>query len=357
MKLYVKHALLLAAMFLIMTSTGFSADFGVEETPSLAKAAVALKSAMEKLGVAPDQAGFMVLTNAGYGRADGRTTEAYLDLVTKTTGRTPGTRTLLKVNTPCYEPLWFAFFKPDTKDVVFVKSGPEGYGQQAFNIAPKQIFQPEAWAAAAKGLVGKRLFSVVSISLSWDEGSNWTMLKAAELHDHFCPGLNGGFVIKAFLDKELPLGAGDRYVFVGAPPICAMDALQSAYGCTVGKKGAFSMMVPNAAKKVAKDGVAPLIIAMRVNAKKDLCDGVVLGIDWNQLGASTGVSAADLSPEGGKSNPLFYIARAKMSWKLAQMPMKDKMVCIADQRRFSGPASLAGKVINAGADPYAVLPQ
>ena len=105
------------------------------------------------------------------------------------------------------------------------------------------------------------------------------------------------------------------------------------------------------------NGVAPILIAMRVNAKKDVCDGVVLGLDWDKLAAATGVGKADLSPEGGKSNPLFYIARAKMSWKLAQMSMQDKMVCIMDQGRFKGPAGLANKVINAGADPYAVLPK
>ncbi|WP_319469766.1 FmdE family protein [uncultured Pseudodesulfovibrio sp.] len=357
MKLKFRFTCCVVAMFLVMASTGFAASLAGESSPSMTKAAEALGSAMEKLGTTPDQPGFMVLTNAGYGQVDGKSTEAYLDLVAKTTGRTPGTRTLLAVNTPCYEPLWFALFRADTKDLVFIKSGPEGFNRQAFNIAPKQIFQPEAWAAAASGLVGKRMFSVVSISLSWAEGASWSMLKGAELHDHFCPGLNSGFIVKAFLDKELPLGAGDRYVFVGAAPNCSMDALQSVYGCTVGKRSAFSMMIPKAAKRAAKDGVAPIIIAMRVNAKMNVCDGVVIGLDWSKLGSATGVSKGDLSPEGGKSNPLFYIARAKMSRSLVRMSMKDKMACIADQRRFSGPASLVATITDAGADPYAVLPK
>lgn len=357
MKFNFRFVNLVLAMFFIMTSTGAAAGLAKAQTPSMAKAGEAFEFAMKKIGVTSDQAGFMVLTNAGYGQAEGKTTEAYLDLVAETTGRTPGTKTLLAVNTPCYEPLWFAFVRSDTQDVVFIKSGPEGYKHQAFNIAPKQIFQPAAWASAAKGLVGKRMFSVVSISLSWAEGANWTMLKASELHDHFCPGLNAGFIAKTFLDTELPLGAGDRYVFVGAPSICAMDALQSVYGCTVGKKGTFSMLVPNAAKKAAQDGIPPMLIAMRVNTKKDVCDGMVLGLDWSKLDSATGVSKKDLSPEGGKSNPLFYISRAKMSWRLAQMSMKDKMVCLKDQRRFTGPAGLASKVANAGANPYVVLPQ
>lgn len=345
------------ALLFMMIFTGAAAGLAKAEAPSTTEAAKAFTAAMSELGVTPDKAEFMVLTNAGYGQVGGKTTEAYLDLLTDTTGRTPGTRTLLAVNSPCYEPLWFAFVNGETKDLVFIKSGPQGFARQAFNIAPERIFKPEAWAAAAKGPVGKRMFSVVSISLSWAEGASWQMLKAAELHDHFCPGLNAGFIVKALMDKELPLGAGDRYVFVGAPPICAMDALQSAYACTMGKKGAFSMMVPRAAKRAAKNGVAPIIIAMRVNAKKNVCDGIVIGLDWSKLGSATGVSPKDLSPEGGQSNPLFYISRAKMSWKLVGMDMKDKNVCIVEQQRFTGPASLAGKVINAGADPYAALPK
>ena len=354
MKLKFKFTNLMLAFVLAVVFTATGASLA---TASSDGAADAFGQAMKTLGVTPDQAGFMVLTNAGYGQADGKTTEAYLDLVSKTTGRTPGTKTLLAVDSPSAEPLWFSFFNRDTKDVVFIKKGAAGFEQQTFNLAPEKIFQPAVWAAAAKGLVGKRMFSVTTISQSWGEGAGWTMLKAAELHDHFCPGLNAGFIIKAKLDKDLPLGKGDRYVFVGAPPICAMDVLQSVYGCTMGKKGAFSMMVPKAAKQAAKDGVPPFLIAMRVNAKKDVCDGMVIALDWSKLGAATGVSPKDLSPKGGKSNPLFFISRAKMSLKLAQMDMKDKLVCIVEQGRFNGPAKLMAKVINAGADPYAVLPK
>ena len=358
MKMISRLAVVSLMAMVIMSFSGLAtAALKVEMTPSLTEAAKALESSMEKLGVRADQPGFMVLTNAGYGSANGETTEAYLDVLANTTGRTQGTRTLLAVNTPCHEHLWFALLNKDTMDLAFIKLTPDGYREQVFSIAPDTIFQPDAWAAAAKGLIGGRMFSVVSICLSWVEGAGWEMLKGAELHDHFCPGLNAGFIAKAFIEKNLPLAAGDSYVFVGAPPICAMDALQSAYGCTMGKKGSFSMLVPKAANKVAKDGVAPTIIAMRVNIKKDVCDGVVLGFDWKQSESATGVSEADRSPKGGKSNPLFYISRAKMSWKLAQMPMQDKMACIKDLGRFSGPASLAGNVTNAGADPYAMLPK
>jgi hypothetical protein len=161
-------------------------------------------------------------------------------------------------------------------------------------------------------------------------------------------------MVKAYLDRSLPLGPGDTYVFVGAPPICAMDALQSAYGATMGKHGSYSVLSAKAAGKHARDGVAPTLIAMRVNKKKDTCQGVCIGFDWAKSESFTGVTGADRTPPGGKSNPLFYISRVKMSWKLAQMDMKDKVACIRDLGRFQGPASLAGEVAGADADPYAI---
>ncbi len=351
-----KHNLLaqtVLVLLLMTASTGFAAGFGPEMTPRMKAAEKALTTAMKTLAVSPDTPGFMVLTNAGYGQADAASTEAYLDVVASATGRTPGTRTLLLVNTPCTEPLWFSVFRKDNQAAVFIKLSPGGFESQTIDLAPASLFRPEGWDAARKGLVGSRLFSVASISLSWAEDAPWSMLKGAELHDHFCPGLNAGFMVKAYLDENLPLGPGDAYVFVGAPPICAMDALQSAYGATMGKHGAYSVQAAGAAEKRARDGVAPTLIAMRVNKKKNTCEGVFIGFDWAKSESFTGVTSADRTPSGGKNNPLFFISRVKMSWKLAQMDMKDKLACIKDLGRFTGPASLAGKVSGTYADPYA----
>lgn len=352
-----KLTLLASVTFvLIFLTPSLSLAFGgsPKTTPHKNAADSALKTAMNTLDVTSDTPGFMVLTNAGYGQADSSSTEAYLDVITRTTGRTPGTRTLLLVNTPCTEPLWFSVFRKDDQSAVFIKLTHDGFKSQTLVLAPASLFQPDGWAAARKGLVGGRLFSVASISLSWAEGAPWLMLKGAELHDHFCPGLNAGFMVKAYLDENLPLGPGDAYVFVGAPPICAMDALQSAYGATMGKHGAYSVLSAKAADKQAKNGVAPTLIAMRVNKKKDTCEGMFIGFDWTKSESFTGVTSADRSPSGGKKNPLFFISRVKMSWKLAQMDIKDKLACIKDLGRFEGPASLAGKVAGADADPYAI---
>ncbi len=347
-----KRATIIMALILFSASWASAAPLGPPWTPRMKEADTALKAGMATLGVESDQPGFMILTNAGYGQADKASTELFLDVIAAATGRTPGTRTLLLVNTSGFEPLWFAMVRKDDQRAVFCKLTPDGFASQQLNLSPDSIFIPENWSSAAKGIIGPRLFSVASISLAWSADAPWPMLKGAELHDHFCPGLNAGFMAKAYLDQNLPLAPGDSYIFVGAPPICAMDALQSAYGATMGKHGSYAMLAPNAAAKQARDGVAPTLIAMRVNKKKDVCDGIFIGFDWDKSQSFTGVSNADRTPPGGKKNPLFFISRAKMSWKLVQMEMDDKLACIKDLGRFSGPAALADKVASAGADPY-----
>ncbi|TDT86506.1 FmdE family protein [Pseudodesulfovibrio indicus] len=355
MKLAMKSLAAALVLLLCGAGLGYGADFGPAWTPGMKTAGTELQNAMARLKVTPDTEGFLAMTNAGYGEAEGASTEAYLDVIGETTGRTPGTRTLLAVDTPCSEPLWFALCNRDTGQLEYLKLTGTTYATQTLDIRPESIFRPEVWGETAKGPLGPRLFTVASITLAWSAGADWRMLKGAELHDHFCPGLNAGFIAKGYLDKNLPLGPGDRYVFIGAPSMCAMDALQSVYGATVGKSGAFSMYVPEAAKRNAVDGVAPSIIALRVNAKKDACDGLVLGFDWSASEKATGVTAADRSPKGGKSNPLFFISRVKMSWKLAQMPLEEKLAYIKVLRELHGPASLAAAIQNGGADPYAAI--
>ena len=105
--------------------------------------------------------------------------------------------------------------------------------------------------------------------------------------------------------------------------------------------------------KYARDGVQPSIIAMRVNRKSDTCNGRILGFDWNKAYADTGVKANEIAPPGGPGNPMFYVARAKMSRELARLSRDMLITYIVELNSFSGKAGLADEV--AGGDPYAVI--
>ena len=336
-------------VFLVVGSSAFAG----EQAAWLKDAEIACSQAFAETGLKPNDATLLVLTNAGYGQVGLESTEAFLDVITKVSGCTIGSRTLLPIHASVLDPLWFSMYRKDTGKMIFARWTGEKFEQQVVDASPDTIFTREGWAAAASGLIGPNIFSVVSLSLSWAEASPWPLLMSAMFHDHFCPGVNAGYLAGEFLKGQLPLGPEDKYVFVTAPGKCAADALQVMYNATAGKSSGFTMTI--GAKKAAsyKGGeVPPFSVAMRVNAKKDVCDGLVLGFDWPQAYKDTGVTAEEHSPKGGQADPMFWIARTKMSMQMAKMPLDKKLGYIVVIKKFSGKAGLANEV--SGGDPYAV---
>lgn len=82
---------------------------------------------------------------------------------------------------------------------------------------------------------------------------------------------------------------------------------------------------------------------MCVNNKSDTCDGRVLEFDWNKAFQDTGLKPDELSPKGGPANPVFWIARVKMSRELARLPMDKHLTYIVELKSFTGKAKLATK--------------
>lgn len=314
----------------------------------------ALNRAVSEIGLPKADRNLLVLTNAGYGTIDSQSTEAFLDTALQDTGCSMGSRSLLPVHTGVQETLWCSLYRKDTGKLAFMKWTGKGFEQQIIDASPARILTLEGWEEASSGLAGQRLFSVVSISLTWSVEPPWTLLLAATFHDHFCPGVNSGYIAGQYVMEKLPLGPGDKYLFVASPGKCYADALQVMFNTTAGKRSCYAMAINGKTlAKYAKDGVQPSIVAMRVNRKADTCDGLILGFDWNKAFADTGVKAEEIAPQGGQSNPMFWVARAKMSQELARLS-KDKLLdYMVELKSFSGKASLVDKV--AGGDPYALV--
>lgn len=346
MKLMVVFSLV---YLIFMTPAGWAAD----QPAWLDSGRSALQSAMSEIGVSRADSNLLVLTNAGYGTIDNQSTEAFLDTASGEAGCSMGTRSLLAVHTGVQEPLWCALFRKDTGRLVFFKRTGKGFEQQVIDASPDSILNPEAWKKAASGIIGDKMFGVVSLSVTWAVDPPWTLLLAAAFHDHFCPGVNAGFIAGQYLLEKLSLGAGDQYVFVTAPGRCPADALQVMFNATAGKGSGYTMAISGESlDRYSKDGVQPSIVAMRVNRKSDKCDGMILGFNWNQAYADTGVKAEEIAPKGGPNNPMFWVSRAKMSRDMARLPMDRLMAYIVNLKSFSGKATLADNV--AGGDPYAV---
>ena len=320
----------------------------------LNQAEQALGQTYKKIGCAQGDENLLVLTNAGYGQVADKTTETFIDSIQKITGCSQGTRSLLLVHSSIMDPLWFSLYHRASNKLIFVKYISGEFQTQELDASPNKILTPDGWRKSASGLIGPNAFGVISISLTWTSAPPWPLLQAASFHDHFCPGVNSGYIIGEYLKKNLPLGPGDKYVFATAPAKCAADALQVMFNTTSGKSSGYSMNASGPAMAgYTVDGVSPTTAAMRVNQKKDICTGLVLGFDWNGAFEATGVSSDELSPKGGRNNPMFWIARVKMSRELARLPLAKLVSLIKELKSFSGPASLAGQV--GGGDPYAVV--
>ncbi len=340
--------------FLTLSFMMASAVWAGEKPEWLASGRGAIGRAMSAIGLLKGDRNILVVTNAGYSSIGNQSTEAFLDTILEETGCTLGTRSLLPLHTAVYEPLWCSVYRKDTGKIVFLRWTAEGFQQQTIEASQVKILAPEGWKKASSGLIGQRLFSVVSISLAWSLDPPWTLLTAAAFHDHFCPGVNSGYIAGEYLLEKLPPGQGDQYAFVASPGKCAADALQVMLNTTAGKSSGYAVAIGDEVlKKYEKGGVQPSSIAMRVNRKSDRSDGMVLGFDWNKAYADAGVSAQEIAPKGGPGDPMFGISRIKMSMELARMPKKKLLGYIIELKSFSGRADLADKV--AGGDPYAAV--
>ena len=312
----------------------------------------AIVKALVEIGLPKGDENLLVLTNAGYGQIGPQTSEAFLDIARETTGCSIGTRSLLAVHKSINDPLWCSIFRKDTRKLIFLKWTGQVFAQQVVDASPERILTPEGWKTAGAGLIGQNIFSVVSISLTWAAGPPWPLLQAATFHDHFCPGVNAGYVVGEYCRDKMALGPGEQYLFVTAPAICPADALQVIFNTTAGKSSGYAMYIaPAFSAKYEKDKVQPMTIAMRVNRKADICEGTVFGFDWNKAYRDTGVRAEDIAPPGGSSDPMFWISRVKMSRELARLPRENLLGYIVELKRFSGKAQLADEI--AGGDPYA----
>ncbi len=338
------------AVLLLLVTSASGAD---DSRAWLPAAKNSLTQGMAVIGLNKGDSNLLVLTNAGYGQIGSATTEAFLDLAQASTGCSIGARSLLTVHASIDDPLWFSIFRKDTGKLIFAKWTGEKFDHQALNAHPDKILTPEGWKSAASGLIGPNIFSVVSISLTWALDPPWPLLLASSFHDHFCPGVNAGYIVGEYVKRKIPLGIGDKYVFATAPAICPADALQLMFNTTAGKSSGYAMAIsPKAIATYSREGARPITVAMRVNARADTCTGSVIGFRWDKAYKDTGVKADEIAPQGGKSNPIFWVARVKMSRKMVQIPLEQLLGYVIELKRFSGKASVAKKV--GGGDPYAM---
>jgi formylmethanofuran dehydrogenase subunit E-like metal-binding protein len=151
-------------MELSLLACGFEEYREINYNKEMVQAMNAVFNARNKIGLEKGDERLLALTNAGYGTVNGKTTEAFLDIVSNVTACTMGTKSLLTVHTPFAEPLWCALYRKDNGKLIFTKWSEKGFTQQQIDISQEIIFKSQDWKKAASGIIGsKTLFSAPAL--------------------------------------------------------------------------------------------------------------------------------------------------------------------------------------------------
>jgi len=201
--------------------------------------------AKDELPFVKGDSNILAMTDAGYaiigGEAGGKTTEECIDGVIASSGCTIGKGNLLLIHRSKVKPLWFAFFNKSSGQCVYLEVNNSVFGLSVAEVealpddkvftkiakanirgADELFANPGAWPK----VFGGNEFSIITIANVWAKGAPYEFLKAAEFHNHICPGLTSGYIIVKYLDENLPLQSpNDRYEIIACPPWCKKTML------------------------------------------------------------------------------------------------------------------------------------
>lgn len=317
--------------------------------------------AMEKLHFAKGDANVLAMTNAGCAIISGQTTEKSIDGLAAVSGCTIGNSNLLLVQRAKNMPLWFAFYHKGTGEMLYLEANNSAAVMNAAelkSLANEKVFKTialenigmdkllasdGAWEAKAKNKVfGGNEFSLTGIAHIWAHPNcTYDFLRAAQFHNHICPGVNSGYLIIKYLDKHLPLNAGQSYRIIACPSWCKDDAYQTILDTTVGKKGIYAMALtseqlsslPESARNVAG-------LYIRWNEQSGTGEGLVLGFDFNK--------ANELA---GTTNMTGTFAKIKTALSMMDyVNQPETMVSTLKQFKINSPAELEA-LFAAGVNP------
>ena len=215
---------------------------GSDGVAKLAEQAVSLAAA--RLGPLDQPASVACLTNAGYATYESQSTLGLYDDLARLTAISPGRGNLLVRPARPQEPLYLMFIKKDGPGKLMMTFLTDKAGKltasPALNIhvGVGTSFKPFA------EVLGPRAFNLVSLANGWSMGLPHDLVRAALRHGHLCCGVTTGYFTARYIAKHMPLGPGQRYVYIGAPAWCQDDYITDHLRITPGTHGYLTMSYP-----------------------------------------------------------------------------------------------------------------
>lgn len=241
-----------------------------------------ISQAMSDLKAAKNDDGLLVLTNAPYHKNSGENSLSALARVQDATGTAVGKGNLLFFQRPQTHALRILLFNKSDRRAVAISRTDE-WVAESLNLDADTVQDAGFWKTAKeKYAAGKDMFTLATLATAWAEGAPYDFLKAAELHNHICPGLTSGYMMAHYILKHYPLEKGQRYTIVASPAWCKEDAFQALMDCTPGKGGlVVKPLSQDQKEKVSVKNPAGFLLVWDGKEKKG--KGVALSFDFNTL--------------------------------------------------------------------------
>ncbi|MDY6951713.1 MAG: FmdE family protein [Thermodesulfobacteriota bacterium] len=240
----------------------------------------AVKEGLKELKADKGSAELCAITDATYVRVNGKTSEAYVDVIQEETGCSVGKGNLLFFHRATGHPLKVALFCKDTKQCFVISYNGDQVQTQRYDLGLDVASKPRFWKDV-DGPLAPDAFTVGSMAHAWASGAPQDLLKCAEFHNHLCAGVTSGYMMARFIMKRYPLGKGERYTWIASPAFCKDDALQMLLDITPGKKSLFvKKLTEFQREKMAFENPAGILVVW--NQRKSKGKGVVFDFNWKK---------------------------------------------------------------------------
>lgn len=195
-----------------------------------------------------DDRDLVVLTSAGYVYLNGQSTEAAWDGIYNVLGSRLSRSTLLPIHTAVWKPLWFTFVlrgaDGKTMSTVYLRYDPStgtffignnSAGKQVNDIGPAALNNATTVSDLSKNFIPDgNWFNIQSIANAWRNDPAYDQLQTFLFHDHACPGVQPGFFITDYIQKNYPLSGNQSYFWMASSIYCKDDGLVYLLGVSPG---------------------------------------------------------------------------------------------------------------------------
>lgn len=296
-----------------------------------------LSRAMIELDVKQNDTDLLLLTNIPYIKINGQTPLDLLDQAQQISGCTVGRGNLLFFQRPQNHPLRLMLFrKTDGRAVIISRMG-HTWTTEALILDQAAVSSHKFWKTAKISYkAGSDIPTLAGIANVWASGGPYDFLKAAELHNHICPGLTSGYLIARYILDHYPMKKEEQYTVIASPVWCKEDALQVILDCTPGKKRL--IVKPLSKAQTKKISVAePAAILLVWDEKNKTGKGMALSFSFDTLKA--------LCP---KDSP-------KLTMVLSALPyLNDPDRFVSTAAVFDLDEALYNNLKQAGSNPYEI---